>query len=372
MKILYIITKANWGGAQRHVFDLAVYAKNNGEDVMVALGGEGILRDKLREANIPTRSIQEMWRDIDIAKDISSFIKLFKIVKEEKPDILHVHSPKAAGLGAFAGRILGIKKIIYTVHGFAYHENRPLYQKIAIAFISWITMLFSTDVITLYEKDMRETKNFPYIAKKLHMIHPGMTAPTFYATSSARQLLQQRTSEPFEKKILIGTIAELHKNKGLEYALEAFQKLTSHSPSFIFFIIGEGEERSRLTAIIKEKDLQNNVVLAGQIPLAAEYLKAFSIFILPSIKEGLPYALLEAGLAGLPVIATTVGGVPEIIEDMKSGILIQPKKSDEIYYALEFLLTHKNTQREYAINLQEKVRRDFNLEKMLSETFKLY
>lgn len=339
---------------------------------MVALGGEGVLRDKLREANVPTRSVQEMWRDIDIAKDISSFIKLFKIIKEENPDVLHVHSPKAAGLGALAGRMLGVKKIIYTVHGFAFHENRPFYQKAMIAFISWITMLLSTDVITLYEKALRETKHFPYITDKLHLIHPGIAVPTFFATSSARQLLQQRTSLPFEKKILIGTIAELHTNKGLGYALEAFQKLASHSPSFIFFIIGEGEERGQLEAMIKEKDLQNNVVLAGQIPLAAEYLKAFSIFILPSIKEALPYALLEAGVAGLPVIATTVGGVPEIVEDMKSGVLIQPKKSDEIYYAIEFLLNHKNTQREYAQNLQEKVKRDFNLGNMLTATFKLY
>ncbi len=372
MKILYIITKSNWGGAQRHVFDLATHAKKNGQDVVVALGGEGMLRDRLREAGIPTRSIQEMWRDINVSKDASSLWKIFKIIREEKPDILHLHSPKAAGLGSFSGRLLGIKKIIYTVHGFAFNEERPLYQKFFISFFSWLTMLFSTHVITLYEKETKQAKRFPWVSHKVRMIYPGIAAPTFFAASSAQHVLQARTTISFAKKVLIGTIAELHPNKGFTYMFDALEGLISLNPSFVFFVIGDGDQRAELEALIIKKKLENHVVLAGQIPNAAEYLKAFSIFLLPSVKEGLPYVLLEAGYAGLSVIATTVGGIPEVIEDMHSGVLIQPKKSGEILHSLQFLIEHKNIQREHARNLQEKVRAKFNIERMLTSTMKVY
>jgi glycosyltransferase involved in cell wall biosynthesis len=124
MKILYLITKSNWGGAQRHVFDLAVAMKDRGHDVAVALGGDGTLRTRLEAAGIYTHSIASLGRDISTGKDTGSLKEIMSVIHHRRPDILHVHSPKAAGLGAVAGRILGVKKIMYTVHGWAFNEDR--------------------------------------------------------------------------------------------------------------------------------------------------------------------------------------------------------------------------------------------------------
>ncbi len=372
MKILYVITKSNWGGAQRHVFDLATHFKTQGHEVIVALGGEGMLRDRLREAGIATRPIAGLGRDISLTKDSSSFGDIFKIIKEVRPDVLHLHSPKAAGLGSLAGRLLRVKKIIYTVHGWAFNEDRSIHQKSAMAFFSWLTMLFSTHIITLSEKETAQAQAFPWVARKIRMIPQGIIPPKFFATASARLLLEQKMATSFDKKILVGTIAELHPNKGLFYAINAFEKVAQHHPSAILFIIGSGELEGQLRNLIKEKNLEKNVILAGYLEHAAEYLKAFNIFLLSSIKEGLPYTLIEAGYAGLPVVATTVGGIPEVIEDMKTGILIQPKKSAEISHALEFLIEHKTVQREYAKNLNEKVKARHNLEETLRNTAYVY
>lgn len=372
MKILYLITKSNWGGAQRHVYDLAVHHKKSGHDVVVALGGEGMLRDRLREAGVTTRALSKLKRDVSVGDDMGSLFEIFKTIREVHPEIIHLHSPKAAGLGSFVSRMLGIKKIIYTVHGWAFNEDRSLAQKIPIYFFSWLTMVFSTHVVTLSEKEMGQALAFPLVSQKLRMIRLGITPPTFFGTSSARQFFQSKFPENLDKRIVLGTIAELHPNKGLIYALNALEKTIARFPSVVFFIIGEGEQRTALEALIKEKKLENHVVLLGYVPHAAEYLKGFTIFVLPSVKEGLPYVLIEAGYAGLPVVATTVGGIPEIIDDMESGVLIQPKKSEEISHAIEFLISHKNIQRDYARNFQEKVRREFNIEQMLSATAKLY
>ena len=376
MKILYVITKSNWGGAQRHVFDIALNSKKIGHEVVVALGGDGMLSSRLKTEGITTVTIGSMKRDINVMNDASSFGDIFKLIRKEKPDILHLHSPKAAGLGSFAGRLLRIRQIIVTVHGWTFNENRPLHEKILIAFFSWLTMIFSTRTVLISEIEMSQALLFPFVSKKLRMIPLGINAPVFMSKSSTDIFIREKTGElpqtGRQQKTIVGTIAELHHNKGLTYAIEAMAKLVPHFPSILFLIIGEGEDRSALELLIAKKKLQKNVILAGYIENAAQYLKAFTIFLLPSLKEGLPYTLLEAGYAGLPVVATTVGGIPEIIDDMHSGVLIQPKKSDEIFHALEFLIRHKNVEREYAKNLQEKVKAQFNIEKMLEATEKLY
>ncbi len=372
MKILYIITKSNWGGAQRHVFDLALYSRKIGHEVVVALGGDGMLNDRLKAESITTMNIGSMKRNINVMNDGASFGSILKIIKKERPDILHLHSPKAAGLGSLAGRLLRVKKIIYTIHGWTFNEDRPIHQKISIAFFSWLTMVFSTQVITLSERELGQAQMFPFVSKKLRLIPLGIRPPIFMSKASVEVFLKSKIAESNKKRTVIGTIAELHPNKGLVYAVNAIEKLVANLHSVIFLIIGEGEQRAYLESLIKEKKLEKNIVLAGYVNDAAEYLKGFSIFLLPSLKEGLPYTLLEAGCAGLPVVATTVGGIPEIIDDMKSGILIQPKKSDEIAHALEFLIKHKNIQKEYGKNLQEKVRSAFTIEKMLEATMKLY
>ena len=143
MKIMYIITKSNWGGAQRHVFDLSTSMKANGHEVWVALGGDGILKKKLEEAGIYTFSIANMNRDINLGKDAGSFKEIYNVIKNKRPDVIHLHSPKAAGLGALAGRLLGTKKIITTVHGWTFNEPRPAIEKLAIYFFSWLTMLLN-------------------------------------------------------------------------------------------------------------------------------------------------------------------------------------------------------------------------------------
>jgi len=375
MKILYIITKSNWGGTQRHVFDLALDMKKRGHDVVVALGGDGILRSKLEENSVSTRSISSLGRDVSVGKDAGSFKEIFSIIRREKPDIIHLHSPKAAGLGALAGRLLRVKKIIYTVHGWAFNENRPLHQKVAIVIFSWFTALLSHKIILLSQKELSQTLSFPFIKQKTVLIPLGISTPVFMSVDGAKQFISKKIGMPFadfNKKVIVGTIAELHPNKGLTFFIEAMKVVAEKHTNIIAIIIGDGEQYEYLKKLIERESLVSNIFLAGYVESASEYLKAFNYFILPSVKEGLPYTIIEAGFAGLPVIATTVGGIPEIIEDMKSGILIQPRKSSEIAHAINFCVEHPDVARQYAKALNETVKVKFALERMLKETEGVY
>jgi glycosyltransferase involved in cell wall biosynthesis len=143
-------------------------------------------------------------------------------------------------------------------------------------------------------------------------------------------------------------------------------------PEVISVIIGDGQERQALQELIKQEQVGQNVFLAGYLDFAAEYMKAFSVFVLPSKKEGLPYAILEAGAAGLPVVATTVGGIPEIVEDMKSGILIQSANYRELSHAISFMVSHPEERRKYGAALKERVATKFSLDKMIWMVESLY
>ncbi len=375
MKILYLITKSNWGGAQRHVYDLAVAMRDQGHEVAVALGGDGTLRTKLETAGIYTHSIATLGRDISTGKDVGSLKEIMTVIRHRRPDILHVHSPKAAGLGSVAGRVLGVKSIIYTVHGWSFNEDRSLFQKIVICFFSWLTMLFCHTTVLLSEREYGQALQFPGIKNKLRLIPLGIRPPVLLSIEGAKQAIAKQIGMSYvdyTKKVVIGTIAELHPNKGLPYLINAFVQVHAQYPHSILVIIGDGQELSSLHLLIKEKKLERNVFLAGYMDRAAEYLKAFNVFVLPSLKEGLPYAILEAGSASLPVVATTVGGIPEIVEDMKSGVLVQPKNIRELAHALSFMIEHPDERRKYGATLKERILKEFSLEKMIGQVGKLY
>lgn len=383
-KILYCITKSNWGGAQRYVYDLATRISREKYEIAVVLGGNGKLKEKLESAGIRTISISALQRDVGVLKDISSFFELIKIFKAEKPDIIHLNSSKMGGLGSLAGRIAKVKKIIFTAHGWAYNEERGFFQKFAITVFHFITVAFSHLTIAVSEKSREQFKSAGLMKKKVIVIHNGIGEIEFMEKEKARQEFENvrlPQTEKIKEKIKseplwIGTISELHKNKGLSYAIEAVKKhLGVELPSpkeTIFVIMGEGEERKNLEEIIKKNGLEDSVFLVGNIENAYSYLKALDIFTLTSVTEALPYAILEAGKAGVPIITSNVGGISEIIDDMKSGILIHAKKTKEISSAIEYLITHPDKKEIFPSLLKEKIDKEFSLEKMILKTIESY
>ena len=174
MKILYVITKSNWGGAQKYVFDLATAMKNGGNSVSVAFGGSGVLSERLKEKEISTIEIKNLGRDVDIIKEFYVFRDLYKIFKKEKPEILHLNSSKIGALGVLVGRLAGIKKIIYTAHGFPFREERPLWQVVLIKFISWLTIILSHETICVSQKDFDDVEDWLFVKGKLKVVHNGI------------------------------------------------------------------------------------------------------------------------------------------------------------------------------------------------------
>lgn len=396
IKILYVITKSNWGGAQRYVYDLATRAPKDYFEVFVALGGNGPLKEKLDSAGIQTFSIDGLARDINIFKEISAFFQLLSILKKTRPNIVHLNSSKAGALGGLAARLYNFYifflrmfhvpcsmlhvQIVFTAHGWAFKEKRSALSKKIIEYISWFTVVLSHVTIVVSKDDREKIKHFLFIQSKIKVIYNGIELPTFKEKNAARDILSEKIGfKPNENCLWIGTIAELTKNKGIEYAIDGVAKLVHNETSkkigseeIVYLIIGGGEEREALEKIREREKLEKHVFFVGEYRGASELLKAFDIFLLPSLKEGLPYTLLEAGAASLPTIATNVGGVTEIIEDMKSGVVIKSKRSKEIAEAIGFLIEHSDKRESFGAELQKSVRTEFTLERMVKNTIAVY
>jgi len=397
-KILYIITKSNLGGAQRYVYDIATNLPNDEFEPVVALGGNGPLREKLKLAGIETIHIPFLERDLGIFKELPAFVAITQIIWKLKPEIVHLNSSKAGGLGALAARMcnflirlshllnpkhytLNPSRIIFTAHGWAFKEKRGTVVKKIIEYSSWLTIFLCHKTIVVSADDMEKVKNFLFVQPKIKLIHNGIGKQTFLEKTEARKIIAEKIGQRLnDKEFWIGTVAELHKNKGLEYAITAIKTITQEStgnqqnnignPAYV--IIGGGEERKNLEKITSENNLTNTVFFTGEYPDGSELLKAFDLFILPSLKEGLPYSVLESGSAGLPTIATNVGGVSEVIEDMKSGIVIKARRPKEISDAITFLFAHKEKMEEFGNQLKKTVEEKYTLERMIKETVSLY
>lgn len=373
-KIIYCVTKSAFGGAGRYVLDLATSLPRDNFDIAVAFGGRGILKEKLENAGIRTITLEALERDINISNDFEVYKKLLLIFNVEKPDVIHLNSSKIGGLGALAGRMAGVKNIVFTAHGWPFNENRNIFSKVAIWLLSWLTALLSTKIIVVDEYDLRQAEKFPFCKDKIFLIHNGISDFELLKREEARKAIIGRIGkDPFKNKICIGTIAELHKNKGLKYGIEAIGRLPDKElEKIIYMIIGEGEDREELTSLIAELKLKEKVFLLGFMDDAKKYLNAFDIFMFPSLKEGLPYALLEAGYAGLPIITTRVGGIPDIIGDIKSQFLVESKRSLELSRALSEIINNKKVRDALSKKTKENVAVKFNLEKMTENTIKIY
>jgi len=302
-KVLYVITKGNWGGAQRYVFDLATGLR--GEfDVAVACGSTGALVEKLREKEIRTIEVPSLRRDVSASSDMRAFFELLRLFRRERPDVVHLNSSKAGGVGALAARMAGVPKVVFTSHGLAWDENRNFISKTLIYLASQLTFALCHTVITISKHHQNRVRGSA-------LVYNGIAPMEFGSGEIIRSAFPRGAR-------IVGTVGELTRNKNQKTLIQQ----AKNDPSLYVAIVGEGEDRAMLEQKIREHGLQARVKLFGFVPVR-EALKGFDEFVLPSLKEGLPYVLLEAKLAGLPIVANRVGGVGEILDKDVSEFSLQ-------------------------------------------------
>lgn len=364
MKVLYVITQAELGGAQTYVLSLAEHFSG---DIAVGPGSEE-LTALAKRRGITVHALAHLRREVSPIHDLAAVFEIARLAGRLKPDLVHVNSSKAGVLGSLA-RLLHRVPTIYTAHGFVFHEPLPAPTRWFYKMMETLAGRLRDYTITVSDADRRSAVEMLGLKPELvTTVHNGIPGIDFLERTAARERLGIPAGQ-----VAFVTVAHFYKTKGLDVLVEAAAKVAKETEVH-WYLIGDGELKGELERQITRLDLKDRVHLLGRILKARDYLKAFDAAVLPSRKEGFPYAVLEALQAELPTVATDVGGIPEAVSG--AGTLVPPEDPQRLAEVMRTL--NELFAPERAGELREQKQRagerakQFTLERMLQETESVY
>lgn len=358
-RILYICPYLGIGGTEKHLLDLVTGFGDKNQLFLLAPSGETVaLFQKQKIAYYPFTRL-----DQNLAKGLREFSKNLKQILSENPiDFIHIHG--AAEL-MFLVRLFApnYKKvpIIFTVHGFhgeLKNWDYWLCARLCNKFAARVITVAVAEEKILLNKGIRKD----LVQTVLNGVPDPLTA--HYEISEEMKKLENKT--------VIGAVARLETTKGVHFLLEAFAKINREYPSTHLIVIGAGSKEAELKVLAEKLDIMPWVTFTGYRQNVHQYLRYFTIFVIPSLHEAHPLVLMEAMGHGKPIVATTVGGIPEVIKDGENGLLVPPGDAGGLEKAIGRLLKDNDLQKELGENARRVYEREFTVERMLKETGRVY
>ena len=376
-KVIHVITRLDRGGSAENTLLTAIGHDRRRFHPMVLAGDPGrwddqggatateLNRHRLKGAGVSVQVIQALTRGLNPAKDLLALRKLVQIFRREQPDIVHTHTSKAGALGRVAARIAGVPALVHTPHGHVFYGHfGPL--------LSW-SFLRTEQVLARYtarlialtasERDDHVTRGVGQ-PEQFAVIPSGIHLDRFRALVGSQWGRPQGCDWPVDA-IVIGSVGWLTPVKGHRYLIEAFAKLKPSFPRLHLFIVGSGGLRADYQALVARLGITDAVTLAGDRTDIDACLASMSVFVLPSLNEGMGRALVEAMAAGRPVIATRVGGVPALIQDCRNGMLVPPGDVTALTRALSQILSRPDWAKELGEEASISIDKRFDADEMV-------
>ena len=378
-RLLIIITQSEFGGAQRFIFNLINKLKNNPNyEIKICVGadGGGEFTKAVQEIGVSITTLPMLKRNLSFLDDVVAYFRIRKEIKSFNPDALFLNSSKAGFLGAFSFvfpfRICRAK-VIYRIGGWAFNDPWPEWKKRMWVILEKISARWKDIIIVNGKRDKEQAELLGIRPRdKIAVVHNGLDV--YKVNSLTRdearlrifEKLSRQSGKVFQAEIIIGAVANFYPAKALENLILAAVPFRDDN-SVIFVIIGEGGERPKLEALIKDQGLEKKVLLLGQITPGSRFMTAFDMYIQSSVKEGFSWSLLEAMASKVPVIATDVGATSEIIENGKNGLLVDAGHPNQISASIIKLINDDRLRSEFAIQGHQTVLFKFNLDRMIDQ-----
>ena len=363
-KILIVITKGEVGGAQMSVLNLARELKKRGEEVELAFGEGEFLKTELEKENIKYHRFRYLRRTSNLVVNFLFAFEFKKFLKTKTFDVVHANSSNA--LFSLLGAKLRDKNIktVFTFRGMSVLDenyHRGFFKKMIYLLFFKILLSFVDFPVFVSKHNFALAKKNNLI-KKGYLVYNGLNYDNlfFLSKEEARQDLGLE-----ENDFILGSIGRLAYQKNYEFLINILLELLKIKPELKLIILGDGPERKGLEELIKDLKLEDKVILKGSKPNAYRYLKAFDVFSLVSRYEGLSITLLEALKAGVPILASRVGGNPETLTNKQLFTLNDPDDYLEKFKALF-------GSREYLIKTNLEKSHYFSIQNTVSGYLRLY
>jgi len=372
IQVLYIITKLELGGAQKVCISLLDGLKSSGHESFLISGLSGPLVKKLKEkANVLL--LQNLKREISIKQifgEIKNFFDLIKNIRKIKHDhpnlIVHTHSTKAGLIGRWAAFFAGIKKRIHTIHGHSFNAHQNKISWFITYFLELITNFITTHYICVSSEDVKiGIKLFPRFAKKHTIIRAAVDWNQFYIPAHKTSPFPE-----YKKPFVFGTVSCFKKQKNLFDLFEAFKYAYAQNHNIRLEVVGDGSLRPEFEKWIRDNDLENKIVLHGWQDKVAPFMMEWNSYVMSSLWEGLPCAIVEARLLKLPVLSYKTGGIHDVITHGENGFLYKQGNWREL--ASGMLAISANRYLYKKLQEHEDNLHDFNDQQMVQQHLELY
>ncbi|MGC9460068.1 glycosyltransferase family 4 protein [Vibrio genomosp. F10] len=366
MKIVQLITRSDTvGGAQVHVQLLCQQFLNDGCNVHVLAGGDGLFHDLLKKHGISSSSVRDLKRNFSIISDLKAIQEIRSVLKKTRPEVFAIHSAKSGLLGRLAAFNLGIK-VVYTAHGWSHIKNSSWFTGMIYKLLDRILSVITSDIICVSQADLDYAHNVVKISpQKTHLVYNGCDSLTQFAK------VRPESSDEF-RLICVTRFQAPKDNLALIKALDEVNTQSKTRKAYVDFY-GGGENIDEAKELVETLGLNKFVAFKGFSSNVTELYGNYDCFILSSLSEGLPMSIIEAMASKLPIIASDVGGINELVLNYKNGVMFEAKNiaqlAEAIYYMMSLSKEQLNAFRQ---NSLESYNDKFTVLEMYLNTKKIY
>ncbi|MBT2259242.1 glycosyltransferase family 4 protein [Priestia megaterium] len=367
-KILYVITRSEWGGAQKHLIDVVIGMKKKGLSPIVAVGDEGDLTRELEKNNVEFYIINNLVHQISLKQDLKAILELRNLVKKINPSIIHLHSSKAGLVGRIATKVSNYRiPVIFTAHGWGFTPGSKKINKYISLLSELLTSWMLNKVICVSKFDQELAEKYHIISKKkLTYVYNGI---------SKDMNVDLVDIDKKREKVLFTMVARFDSQKDYLTLVKAIEKLKNNKEIYNqiqFNFVGKGPLYEEIQKEIINRKIDDVVNLLGFRNDILEIINQSDVFVLTSNYEGLPISIIEAMSLEKPLIVSDVGGVRELID--KNGFLIAKGKNEikNIGKAIVQLTSDDRLRIEMGENSLSIFQNKFTLEQCVNNTEKIY
>jgi len=384
-KIIHVITRLDKGGSAENTLLTASGIDRKKYDVILVKGPSyesNISKEEhasviagLKEAQSKGVKIVNnrfLLRRINIFYDLLAFFSLFTFFVKEKPTIVHTHTSKAGLLGRSAAKLAQIPIIIHTPHGHVFFGYFGLFKTKMFILLERLASRITHKIVALTNREKEDYVLFKIADKdKFVVINSGIELNKFKAlTLNENQNLKRELGIP-ENALIIGTVGRLEPVKGSGFLIEAAKYILSEYPNTYFLFTGDGYLRQDLEKKASRLGVEDHVIFLGWRKDVAKIISIYDIFALPSLNEGMGRVLAEAMALGRPIVASNIGGIPDLVTHGKNGFLVPPKNPELLAKYIQILIEDKEKRQSMGREGKEIVA-NFSREIMVERITNLY
>ena len=376
VKVLRIITRLNIGGPAFHTILLTAHLNPEIFHSKLVKGDEGKQEGEMeylleRKKVIPI-FVPELVRELSLKKDFIAFWKLYKLIRQERPDIVHTHMAKAGTLGRLAAKLAGVSIIVHTFHGHVFHSYFGTVKTKIFITIEKLLALLTTQIVAVSQSQREEILRYKIAPpKKVVCIPLGLELDLFLDAEKKKGQLRAELNLNQDHK-LVGIIARLVPVKGHSFLFQAAKGVIPNLPNVKFLVVGDGPLRTELESLAVQQGIQKNVIFCGFRKDLPKIYADLDVVVLTSLNEGLPVAVIEGMAAAKPAVAFDVGGVKDLIQDNVTGILVPFGDVQRLADSIISLLENPQECERLGQNARQKAYPHFDFRRLVSDMEKFY